>query len=242
MKMLIGSVYNGNAERNQVWYDLQSKFINNTTSIDYDIVICICGEENVLDFNCKTITSDQNDDGSIAHLNGLLKLKEYFGDNKYDYYTIFDSDAFPYNPKWVETSMRLLNKYDLICPFRVENLDTFGHPSICVFQDPNKIKFNIDTSHNLLKQKVNDIMCEADKIFPLLRTNKVNIHPLLYATYFDMFYHHSSGSRTLYIRSDDYYNQLPDNPPNIESTCFEWLSKHPHSFISHLTSYRKVFT
>jgi hypothetical protein len=75
------------------------------------------------------------------------------------------------------------------------------------------------------------------KVFPLIRTNRKNHHPILAAIYGDLFYHHGCGSRSQVIRSNPYYDQLSINYSEDTSACLlQMLLESPCDYISNLMS------
>lgn len=132
-----------------------------------------------------------------------------------DYLVFIDGDAFPVidiMPKVKEK----LKKYPLMAVRRDESSgDMQPHPSFAVttvgfwkkikgdWKPGYKWKNNnnhivTDTGGNLLK------ILEDLKIdwLPILRTNKVNLHPLWFGIYGDLVYHHGAGFRSPVSRED----------------------------------------
>lgn len=184
----------------------------------------------------------------------------------YDMFVILDSDCFPINKSWDQACYGLLQNNDIISCIRTENLDTFLHPSICAFKDVSLIDFQRLENINLLGNQTSDNQVvplwksrlrgcgrahsydsntlfpsppayTKAKVFPLIRTNRKNHHPILAAIYGDLFYHHGCGSRSQVIRSNPYYDKLSINYNEDTSTCLlQMLLENPCDYISNLMS------
>jgi hypothetical protein len=126
-----------------------------------------------------------------------------------------DGDAFPIGDIEVLIKERL-RAYKLIAVQRLENKgDDQPHPCFCAttvkfwhsikgdwkggYRWQNKDgNWVADVGGRLLKQlKDNEI-----EWYPLLRSNKTNIHPVFFGTYESMIYHHGAGFRDALSRAD----------------------------------------
>ncbi len=193
-KLLVMSVYGVESHK---WYSIQKKFLNETT-YNYEHAIYF----NNIEFeHDDTVVgrSDTNDEGYIQHFNGLCELIKYAMDGDYRAWLILDCDCFPIVNNWESL---LKNKNSAIV--RIENFDTFIHPS-CVYCVDKSIKFNVSKITNLLGESFDELIGVGDGYFPLIRTNKVNYHPVAFGIYYNLFYHHGAGSRGCEFRSDSYY-------------------------------------
>jgi hypothetical protein len=235
--MLIVSVFS-KSDNNCFWYSTQKQFIKDNTTIEYDYKVYLNGC-NDTDFDNDDIIWTQTYDHSIEsmsqnHLECLTKIKI---DTKYQYFLLLDSDCFPIDYAW---DIRLINKLAQFgmtqaAIFRPENLDIFPHPSAMFFVRNSFPNFRpiIYNTTNMLGIECNDVSCDSN-FFPLIRTNKVNMHPICAGIYYDMFYHHGAGSRYPIFRSIDsgYY----DYQNHIEwiNTAFSMLTNDPHKFVNSL--------
>lgn len=173
--------------------------------------------------------------GMAGHFKGLKELTEFCTIYPYDYFLILDSDCFPINDRWLEVLLDSMGKFgkSFAAPVRTENLDTFPHPCALFTTDPKFLRFAGDWNENLVGWTTRDIVCagDTDEWFPLLKSNRVNKHPLLGSIYYDLFYHHGAGSRKFNMRSLYYYDSVIHAYPSAES-LFEELKSDPESFIT----------
>ena len=256
MKLLVGSVFKNTASDQVEWLKLQHQFLSATTK----------GFDHVSFINCKDCGPFEGltnvigmGDGRIQtskqHTAGLSGLSDYFRMVKDDYenFLLIDSDAFPIKKNWLDilrTRMDKLNKTVAIV-IRTENLENRLHSSV-VFMKPSVIpdlKFN--HGHEDSSVIGQDLLCmeeldvgiadfqndKRDQVFPLIRTNKVNIHPISCGIYFDMFYHHAFGSPTLAknfrIEIRGYNHYASTNYPNLH----QQLREDPFGFVSNLAGW-----
>lgn len=248
-KILIGSVYTDHV-RSPDWYKLQMKFIEKNTD-DFDHCVFVNGTGNYFEksqvIGYGYIANDISQQ-SYNHLFGLKMLLDYFRRNseQYDNFAILDSDCFPIKQDWVELLLR--NGYDASINIRYENLDVFPHPSIVFFNKflLDKIDFDVLDTTNLIGETYRELQVlingnnNKQWFFPILRTNRINYHPIMYGIYYDMFYHHGAGSRELKFRSINgvngnkfsYYYQ--DTLKIHEKNMFNYLVNNPEDFIKEL--------
>lgn len=220
MKLLIASVHKG-----LNWYNIQRKFIQSNTN-DYDYVIYLNGtaqpNDNVI-FQNKTPS-----EARLEHMRGVQYILNYFNDNlKYDYCLLLDSDAFPIKP-W-----NCLLQHDVSCVVRYENLDTWPHPCVFLFNRQAKFEIAFDQIDNMLGYKCDEfnIKIHGD-YFPLIRTNRYNPHPIISGIYYNTFYHHGAGSRSFYNRAI-HINQYYDDPHN-EKVLYDKIMSKPEEYIKTL--------
>lgn len=140
----------------------------------------------------------------------------YFSSNREDDILIFlDGDAFPIGD--IEPLIeKKLSDYRLIAVQRLENSgDIQPHPCFCATTvgfwksirgdwkggykwRNNEGRWITDVGGNLLKQ----LRHSGVEFYPLLRSNKRNLHPLLFGIYEDVIYHHGAGFRDPLTRID----------------------------------------
>jgi len=193
--LLIMSVFGENSSK---WLSIQREALDKTT-VNFEHAVYLNNIEHT-DFNHCTIVGStvSSDDGKIQHYKGLLKLLDYARSGDYRAWLVLDCDCFPIRKDW-ESVLNGRNS----CIIRTENLDTFFHPS-AVYCVDGRLDFVVDKQQNLLDEEFDELRA-VGSFFPLLRTNRVNYHPLKYGIYYDIFYHHCAGSRKFQTRSDNYY-------------------------------------
>lgn len=195
-KLLVMSVYGAESYK---WYSIQREFLlKNTHNFEHAIYF----NNIVFEHDDVVVGRSQTDeDGYVQHYKGLCKLLEYAMKGDYRAWLILDCDCFPIHNDWENK----LNKRNSAI-VRTENFDTFIHPS-CVYCVDRSIKFQISQVVNLLGDSFHELIGVGTKYFPLLRTNRINHHPVAFGVYYDIFYHHGAGSRIAEFRSDGYYNR-----------------------------------
>jgi len=132
-----------------------------------------------------------------------------------DLLIFIDGDAFPVGDV-LQFAYSKLNEYPLVAVLRRENDgDIQPHPSFCV----TTIKFwkEIDGDwkqgfgwKNTRGEKVTDVggnllkILDEKKIdwYPMLRSNRRDLHPLWFGLYEDLIYHHGAGFRPPLCRAD----------------------------------------
>lgn len=246
IKLLIMSVY-APSELNEYWYKLQKHFIKKNTLIPYDFKI-ITNNVNpeLFDKDDVIFSNDQN----IGHPAGIEQMLEYMREHSsYSGYLILDSDCFPVRPGWNEVLDQQMQRFDksLAAPIRYENLDMFPHPCVVYMSKSGvknpKINFNYKEVKNLLGEMIDEVgggMCEmSDDVLPLLRSNRINLHPIVAGVYHHLFYHHAAGSRGFDFRLLKKYNYCShwiDNEGHSEygEQLFDALIRDPDGFVDKL--------
>ena len=244
--LLIMSIY-APSERNETWYKTQKRFIANNTRGPYDYRILLNGID-PSSFKKEDIAHcfDKNSQHKAA-LNWFL---EYARSHDYENYLFMDSDCFPVSPDWFDNLVYQLDNMNrkLAAPYRTENLDIFPHP--CAFfvrgkfiHSPNLNFDNSIKALNLLGSEINDVgsgmASLSNDVFPLLRSNVVNPHPVACAIYSHYFYHHGSGSRDFNFRiynkfgyTDHWYRR--ENQLQHGDLLFSAFNQNPEAFINRL--------
>lgn len=245
-KILIMSVY-APCALNEHWHRLQKHFIKKNTLLPYDFKI-ITNNVTADLFDKQEII--RKNDENIGHPAGIEQMLEYMRTHEeYSSYLILDSDCFPVRPGWHEVldqQMKRFNK-DIAAPIRYENLDLFPHPCVVYINKKGiknpKINFNYQEVKNLLGDSINEVggaMCELnDAVLPMLRSNRVNLHPVAAGIYHHLFYHHAAGSRGFdfrLIKEYDYCGHWIDNESHADfgKKIFETLIEDPETFIDKL--------
>ena len=236
--LFVGTVLHPSANWQQL-YELQTRFLSQTTT-DYTLVIASEQQPDFVDglwLQKPHISSN----ASMSHLYGIYALYKYFILQKDSDFLILDSDAFPIQKGWRSylTKLMLLHQKKYAAPIRYENLDVFPHPCALFIlgealqsigrhllqptQTTTPRKFTVykrlDVGHAL----------PLDSLFPLLRSNKYNLHPLRYGIYYDIFYHHVGGSHNGKLNSDLYWNTS-----SVQTEYSEQIFTHPDEFIAKL--------
>ncbi len=245
-KILIMSIY-APSELNEDWYRLQKHFIKKHTLLPYDFKIITNNvamdmfEEDEVVYTNKT---------NVGHPAAIEQMLDYMRNHsEYSGYLMLDSDCFPVRPGWHEILGQQMYQFNktMAAPIRFENLDLFPHPCV-VYMDKKgiknkKINFNYKKVKNLLGEMIDEVggaMCDlSDDVLPLLRTNRINLHPVAAGIYHHLFYHHAAGSRGFdfrLIKKYEYCKHWIDSESHDEfgKHLLEALLQDPESFIDKL--------
>lgn len=219
-------------------------------------------------------TAPKASDAHYRGLN-LLRFYFQSVKDQYENFIFIDADAFPIKQNWIgsllskmspedrvdmQSGFFMTNKkkgkdYDIAAVLRSENLETRLHASVlfCKKHALQDITFELGSVGNDLAGNVeSDVYIPAYQFnkranaFPLIRTNKCNVHPLACGIYFDMFYHHACGSgRPFNLRASDHYlksfipsqtsvssftEKLMDNPCDFVHTLAGWNTNRYANF------------
>jgi hypothetical protein len=153
-------------------------------------------------------------------------------------------------PGWYGILTGAMRRFEKLfaAPVRAEHLDLFAHPCAVLVLDAligdPRLEFREDVMYrNLLGIEVADTGLESremnDLLFPLMRTNVVNVHPIAAAIYHHLFYHHGAGSRRFVFRVMDRYayhrHWWPlEGSSAVRDQPFEDLVRQPEEFIARL--------
>lgn len=132
-----------------------------------------------------------------------------------DLLVFIDGDAFPIAP-FDPAVLRLLADHPLAAVRRDENFgDPQPHPSFCVTSVGfwREIGGDWTRGHEWINAEGDLITDWGGKVmkaledrgiewFPILRSNRQNLHPLLFGVYGDLVYHHGAGFRAPITRRD----------------------------------------
>lgn len=245
-KILIMTVY-APSDYNHYWYKLQKYFIQKNTAIPYDFKIIANNVDTDL-FEPDEVAINNN--SNIGHPKGIRQIINYMKDsNDYSGYLLLDSDCFPVRQGWheiLDQQMLKLNKC-IAAPIRFENLDLFPHPcSVYMKQSAiieEKINFDYAVIKNLMGDGIDEVggnmLSVIDDVMPLLRTNRVNLHPVAAGIYHHLFYHHGAGSRGFdfrLLKMYEYYNHWIDNKSQADygEQLMKALVVDPDGFIDKL--------
>lgn len=266
MRLLVGSVFIDDSPQQVKWLDLQLNFLKHSTENFEHIAFVSNGSPNNSFFGKTHVatTSDTSLMFSDAHLNGLRSLLELFREwqDEFDCFLFLDSDAFPIKKNWLP---QLVNKmrgeslfddrgnfmlkkqdpYEIAVVLRSENLETRLHASVLFAKKEALQHIDFDyrqIGFDLLGHQEKDICLpeyqfrRKNKAFPLIRSNKVNVHPLACGVYYDSFYHHAAGSRNnLLVRGNHYWDRY--YKIHIDHRFTEALMSDPCEFVQSLAGW-----
>ena len=217
------------------------------------------------------IPSDTTKQYHEAHLLGLRTLRTLFGQelNNYRNFLILDSDAFPIKVGWLGKLLNVMGTDDVVfedgaamtslkkkqhqvaLALRSENLERRLHASILFIRKEwlHQVSFDVaEVGKDLLGVRECDIHLpyyETEKgrteAFPLIRTNKENVHPLSCGIYYDMFYHHACGSGRKYnLRSTKYWGEFASEVMEGDylDQLAEGLFRNPGPFVWTLAGWK----
>ena len=232
MSLLVGTVL-CDCDRSKIWNQLQKKFLDQTTD-NFKYLVVTNANDVISDTN---LVLPHDDNQQKQHIQGISQIYDYFISSDHEYLLILDSDAFPFVNNWFGILQYQLIKTNLktAAVIRFENLDTFYHPCVAFITKNANIKFEYKEMLNLLFERYEDIRLSNIKPFPLIRTNKINYHPLFGAIYGNLFYHHGCGSREKQTRmtlSNYFANMSHDK---IEEEIFEKISTNPEMFLKEIS-------
>jgi hypothetical protein len=172
-------------------------------------------------------TTDEAPTAHAAKLNALAELIAREADPN-DVLIFLDGDAFPVAP--LDAFLRrTLARFPLAAIRRAENLgDKPPHPSFCAttvgfWQElggdwsrgswTNDLGWEIDDPGGRLLAALTE---KGIAWHALRRTNRVNLHPVLFGVYDDVVYHHGAGFREVFDRVDRARAGLvPDLPQGL---------------------------
>jgi hypothetical protein len=186
---------------------LQNDYFKNNTNDEYEIycgISNINGESEVHNTNYINLTNITTH--HALRLNYLYELVKHTSSDD-DILVFVDSDCFPIQ-NWDKYIKEKLIEFPIVAIQRKENYSApMGcvpelHPHPCFFATTvgfwknNKLSFNINETAGydvgtFLKNNNMDF-------YKLLRSNTVNIHPLMFGVYDDIIYHHGAGNRPPY--------------------------------------------
>lgn len=248
-KLLVGTVFAQDDDLQRRWFDLQQDFLQKTTE-DYDHMTYLYGPSSGhMDARTTIIPASHNFTSSTAHVEGLKSLLAYFKFNKdeYEYFLFIDSDAFPIRKNWLDVLVnKMEDRHELAVVLRCENLETRWHASalFCKKQALKNLVFDymplfdlagyFEKDVSLLKHQ-NDL---RENVFPLIKTNRYSIHPMMCSVYYDIFYHHGCGSGREYnLRSRWYWDTMVPLECDVNALT-EQLMSSPYEFVSRLAGWQ----
>jgi len=178
-------------------------------------------------YNDGTISYDKHKhkfDGAISGAQhwtySMGKLIDYVLENHEvkltDKILLLDSDAFPIAPisDFLDEKLKeypFVSAQEPMHEWDRDPLYLIPHPMFMLFEAKHIIEDNLtDYLREVVKDKndnwwggTTDWLTErGHDYYPLIRSNKIDLHPLYYAIYDDLIYHHWAGSRNMITRPD----------------------------------------
>jgi hypothetical protein len=178
-------------------------------------------------YNDGTISYDKHKhkfDGAISGAQhwtySMGKLLDYVLENHEvkptDKIMLIDSDAFPIAPisDFLDEKLKeypFVSAQEPMHEWDRNPLYLIPHPMFMLFEAKHIIEDNLtDYLRDVVKDKNNnwwggttDWLTERGyDYYPLTRSNKIDLHPLYYAIYDEVIYHHWAGSRNMITRPD----------------------------------------
>jgi hypothetical protein len=236
-RLLVCSVFAG-GELDTFWFNTQRQFLDHCGT-PYVHAIYLGQRANPAIYPGSTIIGQTTPEQmrAVEHRGGLRVLADYCRANPHRAYLFLDSDAWPCEPQWEPrlTAMLAHFKKRIAAAVRFENLDMFTHPCIVYTTDPDLLRFEFVQCPTLMGEMVGDTALNVPGVLPLVRTNRVSLHPILASVYADCFYHHGAGSRAPRMRGvlSGYYDHiLPHTVPPDE--LLRRLQADPAGFVAGL--------
>jgi hypothetical protein len=148
-------------------------------------------------------------------LNLLADIASFNAGAPEDWLLFIDGDAFPIGDV-VDFGREKLREFPLLAIQRKENDgDRQPHPSFCLTTVgfwrsvggnwreergwPNE---RGDMVHDVGGNLLGALEDAGSRWYPMLRTNKVDLHPVFFGVYDDLVYHHGAGFRRAWSRAD----------------------------------------
>jgi hypothetical protein len=169
-------------------------------------------------------------------------IKDNHQINDEDLLVFLDGDAFPVS-HWDNIVSETLEEHKVVCVYRTENLE----PLVPNEQKPYphlmfvavKAKFWFENELNWEKSPHGGPIGPPLKFwleekgystYPLLRSNKVDVHPLFFGVYGDLIYHHgsSSGNANVYDSFDIWSRKGLNKDDSIDIRYADMDMRYPH--------------
>jgi len=208
MKLLVGTIIADSSERARQWYSLQTAALDQT--VDYERV-AILPTSDCKEFWSRHLTVIEGNSLIRGfHAWALESLNSYFISriDEFDYFLFLDSDAFPVRKHWPEFLVDIMTgryglRNDIAVIYRPEFYETRLHASVLFATKAAlpKLKFIWEMRPSRGGGRERDVYIDPytetwHNTHRLIRSNRINVHPMLCGVYGNIFYHHGSGSRT----------------------------------------------
>jgi RimJ/RimL family protein N-acetyltransferase len=253
-RLLVGSVYADCGPAQVEWLRLQRSFLEATTT-DYDLVVVV--NDTVINppfgSEVAVVRAISRKDPSQAHVGGLIDLVECFRrrQDRYTHFLIIDNDAFPIRKGWFADLVGCMKDREIAIAIRSENLEQRLHASILLAKKEalGNLEFVLSEGTSLLGDVEKDIMPvkyageQLRRVFPLMRSNRRNVHPTRCGVYYDMFYHHGCGTpnhgqkHERWMRGDLYWNGIVPSGVNDCAGFRDRLFNDPEGFVAYLAGW-----
>lgn len=243
--LLIVSTYGPDAIAD--WWSIQQDFIaKNTKNYDFGVFLHNIADDSP--FRCHKIIGRAEGELLYTLPEMFHQIYHFFRQNPYKNYLLLDSDCFPVKKDWQDKLLELMGDRWYAAPVRTDNLDTVPHPCALFIRGEHIHKHlfyfrrpSVGRMTNLMGEEVQDIgtgfKTEVDGkavFFPLMRSNYVNVHPMLAAVYGDLFYHHGAGSRIPWFRSTAYWSKVLPEQYKTGLNAYQRLINNPEGFLKRL--------
>jgi hypothetical protein len=195
------------------WIDVQLRYLERNVAGDLRVFAALNGIEDP-ELRDRFFYATDLEGTHEEKLNALADVVVEQSDPA-DIVMFLDGDAFPIRPldSWMHETLR---SYPLAAVRRDENVgDRQPHPSFCVttagfWQEIDGDWRRGGTWINAVGREVTDpggnllhqLQERHQDWLPLVRTNTSNPHPLWFAVYGHLVYHHGAGFRKMFSRSD----------------------------------------
>lgn len=172
MKLIVGLLFNDTSPEELEWLKIQLHFLKETTTDYHHGVWINHGGQGEFREHTKIF-------GMGSGLKGLLEYLQSLKD--YRYFLILNH-AFPIREDWqkyLEGRLNSQNKKKIATLLRCENSETTWHPDVLFTGSEGLAQITIDE---------NGVQTNQDHVWPLIRSNKVNVHPVNFGIYHDLFF------------------------------------------------------
>jgi hypothetical protein len=241
------------------WIEIQLEYLARNVDRPYRVVADLEGVDGEWEGRVDTVTNLSAESGeSLSHQEKLNRLAARVGEEAPpdDVLMFIDGDAFPIAPVGDFIEDRLA-RFPLAAVRRDESLgDLQPHPSFCVTTVGFWQEIGGDWSRgpdwtweNALGRQVEDVGGKLLWILrergidwcPLLRTNRHNLHPILFGVYEERVYHHGAGFRPVFERTDRQEvgllpplpSWLPPDPPPSRIGKAAWKVRAKLWYVRH---------
>jgi len=218
------------------WIDIQLEYLKRNITDDYRVYAFLNGISESHSSKFYYTNSDSIQEHEVK-LNRLAKVVLDHSTDQDDLLIFLDGDAFPIGDI-VTFAREKLKNYPLLAIQRRENLgDMQPHPSFCATTTLFWQKIGGDWARGYTwLNKIGNKVCDTGGVlmsvlnekgiewYPMLRSNRINLHPLWFGIYDNLVYHHGAGFRNPVARVDKNHSK------NLYySVYFKHLKKLPYS-------------
>ena len=191
--------------RDDRWVDIQLTYLHKHLQQPFKVYAFLNGLPQAHRAKYFYSSTEPIEDHAIK-LNILADIAAFNATDAEDLLMFLDGDAFPIGDV-ISFGREKLNQYPLIAVQRRENGgDIQPHPSFCLTKVWKEINGDWKSGYrwkNLQGNFITDVGGNLLGIFrergiewyPMLRSNKRNLHPLLFGLYEDLVYHHGAAFR-----------------------------------------------